>query len=86
MISHRRLQWGSAAVIANSLLVLSAFSSNVALATSCTGIELCRTVCPGTDDRAICQAAAPPGCTVKSTACFPAQCNGLPITLTCFFQ
>jgi hypothetical protein len=86
MNSHRKLQWGSAVVIANGLLTLSAFSSNVALANPCSTILLCQSSCPGPNDTAKCQAAAPPGCTVTAALCFPAQCNGLPITLSCQYQ
>jgi hypothetical protein len=86
MTSNRKIQWGAAVVIANGLLGLSAVAPNIASANPCSTIILCSATCPGSNDTARCQAAAPAGCTVTSAVCFPAQCNGLPITLSCQYQ
>jgi hypothetical protein len=87
MISiQRRIQLGAATVVATGLLALSLLPT-IALANPCSSFALCKSQC-GTQsqDTAWCQAAAPAGCTVTSTACGPIRCQGAPVSLICFFQ
>jgi hypothetical protein len=81
----RRFQLGSAAVIANGLLALTALSPSPALANPCTG----QVIPCSCHNLAYCQSIAKPGCTATSVVCtnlFPPICGSNGIITICHYD
>ena len=84
----RKLQLASAAVIANGL-VASILMSNIAQAATCSPKNLCyiKPACPAVSViDALCNANAPPGCTLSSEECEDSGCSGTQAAIQCSYQ
>jgi hypothetical protein len=85
----RTIRFGAAAVIANGVLALTAFSPRVALANPCADQEYCAIGCPTTLSGTACQVIAKPGCTATAFNCLPGlipPCAGSPNEVICQYQ
>jgi hypothetical protein len=83
----RKIQFGAAAVIANSLLALSALAPLPALANPCANQVVCPGSCP--TNLSFCQLIAQPGCTATSQICGSPGigiCAGYNYILLCRYQ
>jgi len=95
MVTMRKLQLGTAAVIANGLLALTLAAPPTALASTCGTQLVCGAgsgVCSNQPAlNTICAAQAPAGCTVQSATCTTMVCRTLPphisiLYVNCVYQ